>query len=192
MAERRKAIELIQATQEAEREGSRMRLAPRPRSWRRSTAPMPSRIDAEGEAEAEKIRALASSLRYEIEAEGMRLMNEAQNMLTPEFAAPRICGCACSTSSRESSAKASGPWRRSTASRSCMWTGSAAAVCTALAREGGGNFADSMVNSALRYRAQAPLVDSLLKEMGLTGADLTKLGNMMREPIGADGDDELK
>jgi hypothetical protein len=43
-----------------------------------------------------------------------------------------------------------------------------------------------------RYRAQAPLVDSLLKEMGLTGTDLTKLGNMMREPVGADGDDELK
>ena len=49
-----------------------------------------------------------------------------------------------------------------------------------------------MVNSALRYRAQAPLVDSLLKEMGLTGTDLTKLGNMMREPVGVDGDEELK
>ena len=52
--------------------------------------------------------------------------------------------------------------------------------------------ADSMVNSALRYRAQAPLVDSLLKEMGLSGSELTKLGNIMREPVGADGDDELK
>ena len=64
--------------------------------------------------------------------------------------------------------------------------------CAPRGAEGSGSFADSVVNSALRYRAQAPLVDSLLKEMGLTGTDLTKLGNMMREPVGADGDDELK
>ncbi|NJM34368.1 MAG: hypothetical protein HC850_06270, partial [Rhodomicrobium sp.] len=37
-----------------------------------------------GEAEAEKIRALAAKLRYEIEAEGSRQMNEAQNILSPE------------------------------------------------------------------------------------------------------------
>ena len=62
--------------------------------------------------------------------------------------------------------------------------------------EGSGSFADSIVNSALRYRAQAPLVDTLLKEIGLSGTDLGKLGNMMREPVGAgvvaEGDDELK
>ena len=62
--------------------------------------------------------------------------------------------------------------------------------------DGGGSFADSIVNSALRYRAQAPLVDTLLKEIGLSGTDLGKLGNMMREPVGAgvvaEGDDELK
>lgn len=32
---------------------------------------------------------------------------------------------------------------------------------------GGANLADQLVNSALRYRAQAPLVDSLLAELGL-------------------------
>src|SRR3546814_8673585 len=39
------------------------------------------------------------------------------------------------------------------------------------ADEAGGGFADSVVNSALRYRAQAPLVDSLLKEIGLRSGD---------------------
>jgi hypothetical protein len=47
-----------------------------------------------------------------------------------------------------------------------------------------------VVNSALRYRAQAPLIDSLLKEIGLTGGDVGKLGNLLREPVGSD--DELK
>lgn len=38
-----------------------------------------------------------------------------------------------------------------------------------------GNLADQVVNSALRYRAQAPLVDSLLKEIGLNGSDIQGL-----------------
>ncbi|MDK4579477.1 flotillin domain-containing protein, partial [Kingella kingae] len=32
-----------------------------------------------------------------------------------------------------------------------------------------------MVNSALRYRSQAPLVDNLLKEIGLNGSDINGL-----------------
>jgi len=39
----------------------------------------------------------------------------------------------------------------------------------------GGGLADSVVNSALRYRAQAPLVDHLLREAGLEGGDLGRL-----------------
>ena len=39
----------------------------------------------------------------------------------------------------------------------------------------GGSFADSVVNSALRYRAQAPLVDQLLREIGVEGGDVGKL-----------------
>jgi hypothetical protein len=35
------------------------------------------------------------------------------------------------------------------------------------------------VNSALRYRAQAPLIDSLLREIGLSGDDITKMSNVL-------------
>jgi len=35
-----------------------------------------------------------------------------------------------------------------------------------------GNLADQVVNSALRYRGQAPLVDSLLAEIGLKSESL--------------------
>src|SRR5258707_6563714 len=37
--------------------------------------------------------------------------------------------------------------------------------------EGRGNVAEGIVNSALRYRAQAPLIDSLLRELGIEGGD---------------------
>jgi uncharacterized membrane protein YqiK len=39
----------------------------------------------------------------------------------------------------------------------------------------GGNFADGVVNSALRFRAQAPLVDQLLREIGIEGGDIQRL-----------------
>ena len=35
------------------------------------------------------------------------------------------------------------------------------------------NLADQMTNSALRYRAQAPLVDSLMNELGIKGGDIS-------------------
>jgi uncharacterized membrane protein YqiK len=42
--------------------------------------------------------------------------------------------------------------------------------------EGNGvGFADGVVNSALRFRAQAPLVDQLLREIGLEGGDIQRL-----------------
>ena len=37
---------------------------------------------------------------------------------------------------------------------------------------GGGNIADSVVNSALRFRAQAPLIDQLLREIGIDEGDV--------------------
>jgi uncharacterized membrane protein YqiK len=52
--------------------------------------------------------------------------------------------------------------------------------------EGRGSVADSVVNSALRYRAQAPLIDSLLREIGLSGGDINRLGDV----LGTVGKDE--
>jgi uncharacterized membrane protein YqiK len=40
---------------------------------------------------------------------------------------------------------------------------------------GGSHFADGVVNSALRFRAQAPLVDQLLREIGIEGGDIQRL-----------------
>jgi uncharacterized membrane protein YqiK len=47
----------------------------------------------------------------------------------------------------------------------------------------GGNLADNVVNSALRYRAQAPLVDTLLKEIGITGGDINKIIEPISQPV---------
>ena len=45
----------------------------------------------------------------------------------------------------------------------------------------GGSFADSVVNSALRFRAQAPLVDQLLREIGIDAGDVGKAARGLLE-----------
>jgi uncharacterized membrane protein YqiK len=43
----------------------------------------------------------------------------------------------------------------------------------------GAGFADSVVNSALRFRAQAPLVDQLLREIGVQGGEIGQIAQGM-------------
>ena len=43
------------------------------------------------------------------------------------------------------------------------------------AAPGDGNLASSAVNAALRYRAQAPVIDGLMKELGFDGSTLDAL-----------------
>ena len=48
---------------------------------------------------------------------------------------------------------------------------------------GSANFADGVVNSALRFRAQAPLVDQLLREIGIEGGG----GDLQRMVVSTSG-----
>jgi uncharacterized membrane protein YqiK len=182
VAERRKQIEIIAAQQDAERDGIRIRLQAEAEKFAAGDRAEARRLDAEGEAEAEKIRALAAKLRYEIEAEGSRQMNEAQNILSPESRASnarlrlidKIEGII-----RESVK----PLEKIEGIRILQVDGLGGGAPAVAGEEGRGNFSDSIVNSALRYRAQAPLVDTLLKEIGLSGGDVSKLADALSQPI---------
>lgn len=44
-----------------------------------------------------------------------------------------------------------------------------------------GSPTDEVINSALRYRVQAPLIDSLLSDIGIEGGGITKQGGLIRE-----------
>ncbi len=44
-----------------------------------------------------------------------------------------------------------------------------------------GSPTDEVINSALRYRVQAPLIDSLLSDIGIEGGSLAKQGGLIRE-----------
>ena len=45
----------------------------------------------------------------------------------------------------------------------------------------GRNVTDEVINSALRYRVQAPMIDSLMKEIGIEGGSLGRLTDVLRD-----------
>ena len=47
-----------------------------------------------------------------------------------------------------------------------------------------GSLADQAVNSALRYRAQVPFVDGLLREIGMSPSAMTSTGGLTIFPVG--------
>ena len=185
MAERRKTIELIGAAQEAERDALRLTVAAGAEKAAANDRGAAVRAEAEAEADADKIRSIAAKIRHEVEAEGQRLMNQAQNVLTPEarLSAMRIRLIDKMEGIIRESVK---PMERIEGIRILQVDG--------LAGGGGGGYgggngeaslADSVVNSALRFRAQAPLVDQLLREIGVDGGDVGKVARGMLEKAAA-------
>ena len=175
MAERRKLIELIEARKDAEREALRLRVAAEAEKMAAADRGAAVRAEAEAEADADKIRSLAMRVRHEIEAEGTRLMNEAQNVLTTDarLSALRLKLVEKIDSIIRESVK---PMERIEGIKILHVDGlGGGGGGNGVASEGGAGFADGVVNSALRYRAQAPLVDQLLKEIGIGGGEIGKL-----------------
>jgi uncharacterized membrane protein YqiK len=179
IAERRKNIELIAARQDAEREAIRQRLEAEVEKAVAADRAEALRLQADGDAEADKIRALAARLRYEVEAEGTRMMNEAQNTLSPEsrVSAMRLRLIDKLEAIIRESVK---PIEKIDGIKILQVDGlGGGGSGGGSGGEGRGSVADSVVNSALRYRAQAPLIDSLLREIGLTGGDINRIGDVL-------------
>jgi uncharacterized membrane protein YqiK len=138
-------------------------------------------VQAESEADASRVRALAAKIRHEVEAEGLTLMNKAANLLTPEARQ--------SAMRRQLIDKLEGiiresvkPMERIEGIRVLHVEGLGGGGQGNLSGPGnGGNIADSVVNSALRFRAQAPLVDQLLREIGVQGGDVAQAANALLE-----------
>jgi uncharacterized membrane protein YqiK len=176
MAERRKQVELIEATKEAEREALRLTMAAQAEKKASTDRGAALRAQAEAEADSEKIRALALKIRHEIEAEGTRLMNEAQNVLTAEarMSALRLKLVEKMEGIIRESVR---PMERIEGIKILHVEGLGGTQSNG---EGsGGGFADSVVNSALRFRAQAPLVDQLLREIGVQGGEIGQIAQSL-------------
>ena len=122
---------------------------------------------AEKEAEETRIAAEAERVRAAVEAEGQKLLNEAENVLTDQARyslfrrklLDRIEGIV-----RESVK----PMEKIEGIRILHVDGLGGSAMVAAA--GGGRSAtDEVIDSALRYRVQAPLIDSILADIGVEG-----------------------
>ncbi|HZW72597.1 MAG TPA: flotillin domain-containing protein [Caldimonas sp.] len=175
MAERKKAIELIASQQAAEREAIRLTSAARAEKEASADRGAAVRAQAEADADAEKIRSMAMRVRAEIEAEAARMMNDAHNMLSSEARASALRMKLVEKAEaiiRESVR----PMERIEGIK-ILHVDGLGGGSNGGGGDGshGGSFSDGLVNSALRYRAQAPLVDQLLREIGIEGGDIQRL-----------------
>lgn len=176
MAERKKAIDLIAAAQAAEREALRLTSAAQAEKLASADRGAAVRAQAEADADADKIKSMAMRVRAEIEAEALRMMNEAHNMLSPEarMSALRMRLVEKAEAIIRESVR---PMERIEGIKILQVDGLGGGGHGHANGEanGSGGIADSVVNSALRFRAQAPLVDQLLREIGIEGGDIQRL-----------------
>jgi uncharacterized membrane protein YqiK len=173
-AERKKAIELIAAAQSAERDALRLTVAARAEVEASADRGAAIRAQAEADADADKIKSMAMRVRAEIEAEALQMMNAAHNMLSPEarMSALRMRLVERAEGIIRESVK---PMERIEGIKILQVDGLGGSSGGDGLNGGSGNFADGVVNSALRFRAQAPLVDQLLREIGIDGGDIQRL-----------------
>ena len=136
-----------------------------------------AREAARGESEAEKLRADAARVRFEVEAAGQRAINEAANLLSSDQISLQT-KLALLRVLPEVVREAAKPMEAIDSIKIVQVDGQTGAGATGAAAEAGageGNLASSAVAAALRYRAQAPIVDGLMKELGFDGATLDNL-----------------
>jgi uncharacterized membrane protein YqiK len=118
-------------------------------------------------AEAEKVRAT-------VEAEAQKLLNEAENILTDE-ARHSLFRRKLLEHVEGIVAASVKPLEKINDIRIVQLDGMAGSA----AREGSPT--DEVINSALRYRVQAPLIDGLLSDIGIEGGSLARQGGLIRE-----------
>lgn len=185
IADRRKRIELIEASEKAESQG--LLITSKARAEKEAAAEF---------EEAEKHASLAAKLRYEIEAAGHRALNEAENMRTGESRDSEL--------RMELARKLDAIIRESvkpienvdaikildvkglpgfsgmpTGDGSNGSNGEGGSPAGPLTPPKGGSLADEVVNSALRYRAQMPFVDNLLNEIGMSPGEISNIRNIL-------------
>lgn len=197
VAERQKQIELIEAAKEAEREAITIKVnaeaeklaavdkAEALREKARGEADK-TKITAEADAEAEKVRAAAAEIRYAVEATGNKALNEASNILSDQQISMKIKLQLIENLEqiiRESVKPMQNIDGIKIIQVDGLNAGGGVASSAEVANTNSGNLADQVVNSALRYRAQAPLLDSLLEEVGIEGGNINALTNVLKDNI---------
>lgn len=191
-AERQKAVELVAAKQAAEKDAIAITVAAD--AGKKAAADEAEAVRIAAEADAEKVRlkakgeadakvllAQALEKQYQVDAEGTRAVNEAANVLSAEQVEMQV-RLAMLKHLPEIIRESVKPMENIDDIKILQvnglggFAGGAAASGEQVeGTQSQASLSDQVVNSALRYRSQAPLIDSLMNELGLQGGDINGL-----------------
>lgn len=188
VAERAKAVELVKARENAEREAIKIKIAAETEKMSamdqaeavKTLANADAdkiRIEAQAEADAEVLKAQAAEKRYAVDAQGQQAINEADNILSDQQVDMQI-RMALIKHLPEIIRESVKPMEQIDGIKIFQVEGlgnSASKTGGETGTDGGGSLSDQVVNSALRYRSQAPLIDSLMAELGMQAGDINGL-----------------
>ena len=192
-AERQKAVELVSAKEKAEKEAIAITVAAE--AGKQAAADDAEAIRIAAEAEAEKVRlkakgeadakvllAQAMEKQYQVDAEGTRAVNEANNVLSSEQVEMQI-RLAMLKYLPEIIRESVKPMENIDDIKILQVNGLGGVSGSTTSTEGEQGqvaLSDQVVNSALRYRSQAPLIDSLMSELGIQGGDINGLTQSLK------------
>ena len=186
IAERVKTVELVKARENAEKEAIKIKIAAETekksamdkaeaiRTIANADADK-QRVKAQGESDAEKLKAEAAQKRYAVDAEGQRAINESGNILSDQQIAMQI-RMALIKHLPDIIKESVKPMENIDGIKIIhvdgLTGGNNATMDGEQAAQNVNNLSDQLVNSALRYRGQAPLIDSLMSEIGIKAGDI--------------------
>jgi uncharacterized membrane protein YqiK len=138
-------------------------------------------LESKAQSESEILLADAAERKYAVDAVGKRELNEADNLLSAEQIAMKV-KLELIKALPEIIAQSVKPMENIEGIKILQVNGLAGQSGNTLEGESQStNLADQMTNSALRYRAQAPLVDSLMNELGIKGGDINGFTNPLKD-----------
>ena len=186
-ANRSKTVEIIDATARAERDAIRL--------VKQSQA---EKTASELRAEADIAAAKAAEVRYEVDSDGNRKLNEAENVRSGESRRSAILEGVV-TRLPEIIREQVKPMENIDSIKILQVDGlpglnSPSEGGAGGGGGGGGSISDQVVNSAMKYRTQVAFVDGLMEEIGLPLKNLGAAGGMQFKnfpptPDSKDGDD---
>ena len=185
IAERNKKLQLINAEKEGESEAIQI-----------TTLARAEKEAAQEKEQAEKHTSLANKLRYEIDAAGKLMLNEAENARSDE--------------SRQSDLRMELARNLDSIIREAVKpmeniddikiyelngmpgfnSNSANPDFVGPNPNGGGGLPENVVNAAMRYRAQVPFIDHLLDEIGMSPNEIGNIKNLLGDYRKGDKKDE--
>lgn len=181
-AERQKQIEVIDAKKVAERDAVGVTVKAEAEKQAALDYAESIQIKAKAEAESAVVLAKADEKKFEVEAAGKRALHEADNVLSSEQvdlqkalamlqALPQIVAEAVKPLENIDGIKILQGYGQGATNGSSNLGGAGG--------QNGGGFSEQVTSAALNYRANAPLVDAMLRELNMVDGDKGTLNDLV-------------